>query len=104
MIALARKNKIPVVHVAHHNPGAGAFDPNCMFNNDLNEEHEANINVVGDGAKIISKVAPVDGEEVVIKALPNSFIGTNLKEVLDKLKVKHLIVIGFMIRIYLTID
>jgi nicotinamidase-related amidase len=47
-------------------------------------------------AAIAPEVAPKDGEAVIIKAMPNSFAGTNLQEVLQAIGRKQLIVAGFM--------
>lgn len=79
LLALARKAGVPVVHVAHHGrPGGALFDP------------------AGPRAAIAPAVAPGAGEAVVTKAMPNSFQGTDLEEVLSGLGRKELIVAGFM--------
>lgn len=78
LIAYARENGVPVVHVQHKGRPGGAFDP------------------TGPAFRIADAVAPRDGEAIVEKALPNSFAGTNLDEVVAELGVKELIVAGFM--------
>ena len=42
------------------------------------------------------EAAPVSGEAVVEKALPNAFAGTNLQEVLEGFGRKQLVLAGFM--------
>jgi nicotinamidase-related amidase len=79
VISLARKHKVPVVHIVHHtSPGAAVFDPQ------------------GNGSKIVPKVAPIEGEETVVKHFANSFVQTNLQEILAKKGIKQLFVVGFM--------
>lgn len=78
LIAYARDNKVPVVHIQHKGRAGGAFDPD------------------GPSFRIADAVAPVDGEAIVEKALPNSFAGTPLDDVLKDLGVKEIIVAGFM--------
>lgn len=78
LLALARTNNTPVVHVVHHsNPGAPVFNPDSHFSH------------------IISSLSPIDGEHTVIKTLPNSFAHTNLSELLTQLGRKELIIAGF---------
>ncbi len=78
LLALARQHGTPVVHVVHHGrPGSGAFDP------------------TGPYAAIIEGLTPAEGEQTVVKGLPNSFANTNLAAVLAGLGRKELIVGGF---------
>src|SRR5262249_40016927 len=63
LLALARKNGMPVVHVVHKsNPGAALFDPSTPF------------------AEIVPELTPAAGEEIIGKRLPNAFAGTNLAD------------------------
>ena len=78
LLARARALKIPVVHIQHD---AGPGTPY-----DVRTEIGA----------IADKVAPADGEVVVVKNYPNSFIGTDLDERLKAAGVKNLVVTGFM--------
>ncbi|WPB79020.1 cysteine hydrolase family protein [Archangium violaceum] len=78
VLELARRRGVPVVHVAHHGTPGGPFDPQ------------------GPGSAFISAVAPIDGETVVTKGLPNSFAGTNLHERLKAIGRPELIIAGFM--------
>lgn len=80
LLALARANGVPVVHVVHHGkPGSALFDP------------------AGPGVAIIPALAPVDAEAVVVKSLPNGFAGTELDQRLRQTGRDHLIVAGFAI-------
>ena len=78
LIALARRNGVPIFHVVHHGrPGAPAFDPD------------------GPNVAIIPELAPVDGEHVVAKSLPNAFAKTNLHELIQEASRSELIIAGF---------
>lgn len=48
------------------------------------------------------KVAPSDGEPVVVKTAPDSFVGTDLAEHVDKAGNDNVIVIGFMTHMCVT--
>lgn len=48
------------------------------------------------GAEIHPVVAPLEAETVVVKNYPNSFLKTDLKEVLDKQGIEEVVVIGAM--------
>jgi nicotinamidase-related amidase len=75
----ARKAGTPVIHVVHKSKsGSALFNPEGPF------------------VEIVDILKPVANESIVIKALPNSFTGTNLDELLLKLNRKNLIVIGYM--------
>jgi nicotinamidase-related amidase len=69
---------LPVVHVQHlwDGPDAAFFATGSP------------------GAEIHELVAPADGEAVVTKAAPNSFLDTDLSSVLAGLGVDHLVVQG----------
>ena len=79
LLALVRRAGVPVVHVVHHGkPGGALFDP------------------TGPGSQILPAVAPIDGEFIVTKGLPNSFAGTELHERLQQIGRPELILAGFM--------
>jgi nicotinamidase-related amidase len=79
LLALARRHGVPVVHVVHHGkPGAALFDP------------------AGRGSEILPAVAPLPGEPIVVKGLPNSFAGTDLAQQLQAIGRSELILAGFM--------
>jgi nicotinamidase-related amidase len=62
-----RQKGLPIVHVKHQ------FEP---------------------GGDIHSLVKPLDGEPVFVKKAVNSFVGTNLRDYLDSLKVKNVVICG----------
>lgn len=79
LLALARHHGVPVFHVLHHaKRGAAVFNPD------------------GPGIAVIPALAPVAGEQTVIKTLPNSFAGTDLHARLKDSGRSELIVAGFM--------
>lgn len=75
-----RTKKLPIIHIQHVNirKGATFFVPNTL------------------GVEIHNSVAPNSNETVIIKHYPNSFLETNLEEVLETLHVKELIICGMM--------
>src|SRR5690606_23981186 len=52
--------------------------------------------ISGESGAIVSRVAPREGEPVVVKNYPNSFVGTDLHERLTSVTAEHLIIAGFM--------
>ena len=78
LLARARKGGTPIIHVQHKGRPGGAFGPDTA------------------GFPIAAEVAPVAGEAVVEKGLPNAFAGTELKAKLDALGAKEIILTGFM--------
>lgn len=79
LLERARKLDIPIFHVVHHAPeGAPVFDPKGRF------------------VEIAEPASPRGDEPVISKNLPSSFVGTNLKELIEQTKRRNLIVTGFM--------
>lgn len=78
LLERARALGRPVIHVRHRGRPGGAFDP---------AEPRGQIHV---------SVAPVEGEHVIEKSLPNAFAGTGLAELLTDLGSPPLVVAGFM--------
>lgn len=78
LLARARNLNIPIIHIQH---GAGPGTP---------------YDVRADIGMIADKVAPANGEPVITKNYPNSFLNTNLHEQLQALQVKNLVIVGFM--------
>lgn len=72
-----RDQDAPVIHIQHHGNPGGAFDL----------DH--------DRGQIDDRVTPLDGEDVILKALPNSFAGTKLKARLNEIGRRDLIIVGF---------
>jgi nicotinamidase-related amidase len=69
----------PVVHVQHLSPAGGGF---------LEEGTE--------GAEIMPPVIPREGETLITKRAPNSFLGTDLEQTLRDLDVNVVVVAGMM--------
>ncbi|SCW89316.1 Nicotinamidase-related amidase [Sphingobium faniae] len=80
VIAAARAKGDRVIHVQHifPSPEAPFFTPDS------------------EGIAINPVVAPRDGETVVVKNFPNSFLKTNLKEILDADGIEEVVVVGAM--------
>lgn len=78
LLDAARAEGRPIVHVAHRGKPGGLFDP------------ETSAFAFADPA------APREGEAVVIKTLPDSFVGSELDATLKKTGTTNLLVAGFM--------
>ncbi len=78
LLARARALGTPVVHVRHRGRPGGAFDPEAPR------------------GQIHASVAPLAGETVIDKGLPNAFAGTTLAETLAEIGQRPLVVAGFM--------
>jgi nicotinamidase-related amidase len=80
VIADARAKGDMVVSIRHESP-----DPDVPF-----------FKQGTDGVQIHESVAPVQGEPVIVKNFPNSFLKTNLKEMLDAKEIEEVTVVGAM--------
>ena len=78
LLQLARDLKIPVIHIQHD---AGVGTPYDV---------SAEIGVIS------KEVAPIKGENVIIKNYPNSFVSTQLEAQLKAIGIKNLVIAGFM--------
>src|SRR5262245_14133374 len=83
LLALARRQGTPVIHVVHYSaPGRPIFDPSTPF------------------ADIVAELSPIEGEQVISKRLPNAFAGTKLHQALSAIRDttgrKDLLLAGFM--------
>ena len=78
LLVHARDAQIPIVHIMHD---AGEGSPY-----DVRDE-------IG---QIVSRVAPREGEPVVVKAFPNAFTDTDLHERLQAAPGRDLVLAGFM--------
>ncbi|MHA1529608.1 MAG: cysteine hydrolase family protein [Alphaproteobacteria bacterium] len=78
LLARARALGSPVVHVRHRGRPGGAFDPDAPR------------------GQIHASVAPLGGETIIDKSLPNAFAGTTLAETLEAIGERPLVVAGFM--------
>jgi nicotinamidase-related amidase len=78
LLRIAREAAVPVFHIHHHGKQGGAlFDPSGPF------------------VRAIPALAPQDGEDVVIKSLPNAFAHTDLDGRIKATGRTELIVAGF---------
>lgn len=80
LLAAFRNQGLPIVHVRHEFLTADA--PFFLQGSE--------------GAKIHHSVTPLKNEAIILKHKPNSFRDTELQEVLKKLKVEKLIIVGAM--------
>lgn len=78
LLARARREDTPVIHIAHAGNPGGAFDRSQ------------------DRGQIIGVVAPLEGETVIEKPRPNAFSSTALQESLEALDRQEVILAGFM--------
>ena len=72
-----RQNNLPIFHIKHC-----STNPNSKF---------VEGNVGNDFQEIVQ---PKDGEQIIKKSVSSAFIGTDLKQQLDKLNIKKLIIVG----------
>src|SRR5258706_10436416 len=77
LLKLWRKNNLPIFHIKHC-----STIPTSL----LNETNEGN--------EFQEVVKPIDGEQVIKKNVNSAFIGTNLKEQLDRAKISKLVIVG----------
>jgi nicotinamidase-related amidase len=84
LLARARAAGTRIIHVMHDGGTGSPYD------------------ITADIGQIHASVAPMAGEPVVVKQAPNSFIGTNLGELVDAAGRQQLIIIGFMTHMCVT--
>lgn len=84
VLARARAAGTPVIHIQHQGKPGGPFD------------------VTGHVGQIADAVAPVDGEEIIGKDLPNAFAHTTLDDAVKATGRKELILVGFMTHMCLS--
>lgn len=78
VMAWARGAGVPIIHIQHRGRGGGAFDPE------------------GQGFQIADAAAPMAGERVIEKGLPNSFAGTELAAAIKETGRERPVIVGFM--------
>ena len=79
LLERARREGVPVIHIAHRNPpGASFFDPDGPY------------------CAIVPEVAPRSDEPVVTKGTPNAFAGTDLGSRLEAVARRQVVFAGFM--------
>ena len=74
----ARSAGAPVIHIQHSDGPGSLYD------------------IDGETGAIVAQVAPRDGEPVVVKQYPNSFVQTDLDEKLKAIGATNLVLAGFM--------
>lgn len=80
MLTFFRQQKMSIYHIRHISlkPGAVFFIPDTT------------------GADFYNACSPLEGEEIIIKHKPDSFLDTNLKEKLEEKGIETLVVCGMM--------
>ena len=78
LLAAARRAQAPVFHIAHRGRSGGLFDRDA------------------ERGQIVAALAPIDGEAVIEKTLPNSFAKTDLQARVAAAGRTNLILAGFM--------
>ncbi len=78
LLERARSAGIPVIHIQHSDGPGSLYD------------------IDGESGAIVEQVAPREGEPVVIKQYPNSFVQTDLEERLKAIGASNLVLAGFM--------
>jgi len=73
-----RSAGIPIIHIQHDDGPDSLYD------------------IEGESGAIVPRVAPQNGEPVVVKNYPNSFVQTDLDEVLKTANASNLLLVGFM--------
>ncbi|MCA4725860.1 cysteine hydrolase family protein [Mycolicibacterium fortuitum] len=74
----ARSAGIPIIHIQHSDGPGSLYD------------------IEGDSGAIVASVAPREGESVVVKQFPNSFVQTDLDDRLKGHNASNLVLAGFM--------
>jgi nicotinamidase-related amidase len=78
LLERARSAGIPIIHIQHSDGPGSLYD------------------VEGESGAIVAQVAPREGEPIVVKQYPNSFVQTDLDERLKALGASNLVLAGFM--------
>ena len=78
LLEMARALNVPIIHIQHD---AGVGSP---------------YDVTAEIGQISSEVAPKNGENVITKNYPNSFVATPLEAQLKSLGIENLVLAGFM--------
>ncbi len=74
----ARSAGIPIIHIQHDDGPGSLYD------------------IEGDSGAIVPRVAPHNGEPVVVKNYPNSFVQTDFDDILKTANASNLVLAGFM--------
>ncbi|NUT22966.1 MAG: cysteine hydrolase [Hamadaea sp.] len=84
LLARARTAGSTVIHIQHDGGAGSPYD----LDSELGQIHE--------------RVAPIAGEQVVVKTAPNAFVGTDLGDLVDAAGNKDVVVAGFMTHMCVT--
>jgi nicotinamidase-related amidase len=74
----ARSAGIPIIHIQHDDGPGSLYD------------------IEGDSGAIVPRVAPRNGEPVVVKNYPNAFVQTDFDDLLKTSNASNLVLAGFM--------
>lgn len=74
----ARSAGIPIIHIQHDDGPGSLYD------------------IEGESGSIVSRVAPRNGEQVVVKNYPNAFVQTDFDDLLKTSNAANLVLAGFM--------
>ena len=74
----ARSAGIPIIHIQHDDGPGSLYD------------------IEGDSGAIVPRIAPHNGEPVVVKNYPNSFVQTDFDDILKTANASNLVLAGFM--------
>lgn len=78
LLERARIAGIPIIHIQHNDGPGSLYD------------------IEGESGAIVDRVTPREGEPVVVKSYPNSFVQTDLDQRLRSIDASHLVLAGFM--------
>lgn len=78
LLTRARELQIPIFHIQHDGGPGSPYDLTTEL------------------GQIAEEVAPQDGEYVISKSFPNSFVQTELDDKLRALNIEHIVLAGFM--------
>ena len=74
----ARSAGIPIIHIQHDDGPGSLYD------------------IEGESGSIVPRVAPRNGEQVVVKNYPNAFVQTDFDDLLKTSNASNLVIAGFM--------
>lgn len=84
LLADARAEGTNIIHVVHDGGQGSPYDVNAEI------------------GQIHHSVAPIDGESIIVKKAPDSFVGTDLGKQVDAIGNNNVIIIGFMSHMCVT--
>jgi len=84
LLADARAAGTNIIHVVHDGGQGSPYDVNAEI------------------GQIHPSVAPIDGESIIVKKAPDSFVGTDLGKQVDAIGNNNVIIIGFMSHMCVT--